>query len=297
MSRSPETGSIPIEYKLKPTNLAQELQLSSQRIQVDDGATEPGINPQVNEKEYPFGCFSAQVHFASRWAAVTGSSFTEALLKKTAIYRTLTGEILRPEDAPPEGVSNILDKVYTSHGIDGLTRTLFDAYTQLPGNNYHPHYRFGAFDYKYNESDHVIKVHFENPQRGESPLAPEKICQRRDDLRSMFTHIHAAHPDVRTVVSASWIRSIKGYQALFPPDIDSPRDLMSPAMFFAGDSVWGQFIDRNGNVNTRVYTQFLESLSTAQNTTDLVNAFPFKVRLVEDPIEKYYKYYNVETSK
>lgn len=295
MGKSVESGAGKHENisNLTPNTLAQILMASSQKLLVDNPTPESTGTPNISEKVYPLGCFSAQVHFAYRWAKVTDTKFSDALLRKTALYRTITGDVLKPEDTPPDVVSEALENIYTAHGIDGLTRTLYTVYAQQSHSNYHPNHRFGAFDYDYNATDAVVKVHFENPRRGENPLSPEKLIQRKEDLKNMFANIQTVHPEARTVVSASWIRSTRSYQELFPPDVYQSTDLMSSDMNFGGDSVWGQFIDRNGNVNLRVYDQFLQSLSNAQNTNDLVNSFPFRVLRIEDPIEKYYDFYDV----
>ncbi|SRR6266568_4989124 len=80
-----------------------------------------------------------------------------------------------------------------------------------------------------------------------------KLDQRRSEFKNMLENIHREHSNARNVVSASWIRSTASYRQLFPQDLDEPTDLMSPDIHFAGDSIWGQFTDRYGNVNERVY--------------------------------------------
>jgi hypothetical protein len=68
---------------------------------------------------------------------------------------------------------------------------------------------------------------------------------------------------------------------------------MSVDMDFGGNSVWGQFLDSNGNVNQRVYDQFFEAVSRADSLDDLLAAFPYKTLKAEDPISKYYDYYGL----
>jgi hypothetical protein len=77
--------------------------------------------------------------------------------------------------------------------------------------------------------------------------------------------------------------------------LDPPVDLMSENMRFADVSLWGQFIDRYGNLNERVYSKFINDVEAAQTTKDLVNAFPYKVLMVKDPIKKYYDFYRLES--
>lgn len=78
-----------------------------------------------------------------------------------------------------------------------------------------------------------------------------------------------------------------------PPNISEQQSLMSVDMSFNGDSLWGQFIDRNGNTNTRVYDQFMSAIKEADTLDDLLKAFPFKVLQANDPIATYYEYYGL----
>lgn len=282
---------------LSPGDFTQSLQRASR--DVSQGVlpsvydSKRGLT-QVNDKEYPPGLFNAQVRFAQKWAEISGGSFADALIRKTALYRTITGEQLEGEMPIPSPLAESLNNIFTKTGTDGVTNVLYRLYEQQPRSNYHLDYDFGAFDYDYYPERRTVKVHFGNPTRGESPLAPDHLEERRSDFKKLLAEVHSAHPEATRLDSASWIRSTTSYQSLFPVDLDPAEDQMVLDMNFAGDSVWGQFIDRNGNTNERVYHQFVQALDTAQTTDDLLGAFPFRVLRVSDPIEKYYRFYGVE---
>jgi hypothetical protein len=247
----------------------------------------------VGQKEYPLSCFGAQVCFAAKWSEVTGEDFAETLVKKTSIYRAVTGELVEQREAIPKQWAETLNYAHKVTDATEMTHLLYDEYSLQPWSDYKPHHRFGAFDYAYNAEAARVKVHFENPVRGENPLASEELPVRAAEFRQLLLDVRTKHPEATTVVSASWIRESSHYRELFPPDLDAPENLMDPDMFFAGDSLWGQFIDRNGNGNQRVYSQFLQRLKTAKTQEDMLAAFPFKVLRVQDPIEKYYRFYHI----
>jgi len=250
---------------------------------------------EISDIAYPYEYFDAQVQFAKRWSVVADDSFSAMLLRKTSLYRTISGQI-----PGPEGVSK--NWTTLTNGVDDndpsmIASRLYDAFLRQPRSRYTAPDHDGAFGYDYYPNDHLVKIHFTNPRRGESPFSADNMPQRQNEFKHLLEHIQDVHPDADKVVSASWIRSTKSYQSLFPPDLNTPKSLMSTDMFLGGDSVWGQFMDRNGNINQRVYDQFITAIQDAKSPEDLIAAFPYKVLRVEDSIEKYYRYYNVEPER
>lgn len=245
---------------------------------------------EVSDIGYPPEWFDAQVRFAKKWASLTGENFADTLLRKTATFRIITND-MPPVDETPSAWAATFESDAGAVDTDKTTAVLYQTYLNQEHSNYQPPaHRFGPFDYDYYADRRTVKMHFENPVRGESPL--ENSDQLRTDFAHMLEDIKHDHPEAKNFVSCSWIQSTKRYSDLMPSSIQA-EDQTSTDMFFGGDSVWGQFVDKSGNVNQRVYDKFLNSLETAETTEQLVDAIPYKVLRREGPIGEWYKMYDI----
>lgn len=225
----------------------------------------------LNPKKYPLGWFDVQLLYADKLAAITDTSAEESR-RKMPISQILPAEVITAEAS---------------------TQELYGHFADQEDSDYAPSHRFGAFDYGYNPDSNLIKVHFENPQRGISPLAADKLPGRRAEFRDMLQAARSEYPEAEFCMSATWLRATEGYRELFPPTIAEDTDLMHPDMSFGLNYVWGQFIDRNGNTNERAASQFLEGVLAAETPADMIDAFPLRAKMVHDPIQLYYDYYDV----
>jgi len=221
---------------------------------------------EVNTKHYPQGWFDVQLLYADRWSEVTGEPIAVARERRTGLTRVL-GQIAN---------------LATATGDE-----LYSQYLELPHTDYIPSHLFGAFGYEYLTD--TVKLHFENPLRGTNPLSAEAFPSRRNELRNLFSSVQENHPDAKWVDSCSWMRSLRSYRALFPPDLDPPENCMKPDMIYGKSYVWGQLIDRYGQTNERIAQAFSDNLAQAQTPEALVAAFPLPALRVHDPIEKYYQ--------
>lgn len=251
------------------------------------GAVEP------NPYGHPIGYFDVQVQFAEKWSEITGEDVTKTLLEKTALYRRIWQQ-KAPLDRVPKNWTGLFDGLGKDAKNEDVTNLLYGAYTAQPHSAYTPPEHTGAFGFDYLADKHSVKIHFTNPERGESPFSGENMQKRRQEFKQMLEVVLVDHPDAETLVSTSWIRSTSSYRSMSPPDIAEQQSLMAAGMAFGGDSLWGQFIDKNGNTNQRVYVQFVDAIGRAQTVDDLLAAFPYKVLKAEDPISTYYEYYGVD---
>lgn len=236
---------------------------------------------EVNSYTYPRGYFDAQVVFAQKWCELTGEDIAWVLATKTTVARQITGD----QDLLGNLVSGSRDH-------KSLTDQLYSAYTKRPESMY-VDLGGSSFGYDYHPDTKIVKIHFSNPRRGERPLSEENMIKRREEFRVLLQEVRSKYPEAALLMSATWLRSTASYRSLSPPDIDPERDLMSPEMKLTGNSVWGQFVDASGNLNRRVYDQFVASVRNAQDLDELMSAFPYRTVMAVDPIEKYYKYYGL----
>lgn len=246
----------------------------------------------INPLEFPREYFDAQVHFAFKWSELTAEDLAETLRTKTALFRRMTGTA-NSDDEADKMWHTYLSKINPSATPDEVTSLLFDEYGNNPANTYEAKGHQGALGYDYLPDTRTVKIHFTNPRRGEKPLSDENMDKRREEFRALLENVRTEHPEAALLMSATWLRSTRHYRELSPPDIAPAKNLMSHNMKFGGNSVWGQFIDSSGNVNQRVYDQFIERLATVKTLGELIDAFPYKTMQAVDPIDKYFEFYGL----
>ena len=158
---------------------------------------------------------------------------------------------------------------------------------------------FGCFSYAI-PRDHLrdpsqadrVRLHFRNAEASDrSPLAPERVEQRRAELRALLEHLRTnAGPDVE-VVGASWLYNLEAYRRLFPPEyVGTARPI--PAAF-RSMALWGQFVDRRGKLRASAVAAFLSALSRAASRDDLGGCFPFQALSVRAPARHFHDFYAV----
>lgn len=261
-------------------------------------------NLKINELNYPLEYFEAQIRFATKWAAVTKSSKVEALSKNTALARRFD------DNAVFVGITGqIIDE-------SELINLLYENYKTQPSAKYVPKLyprdatHYGVYGYKYfpeNKSEgnlNTIKMHVYPSARGElSNLSSSGHESRVEDLRQMTSYIHDNLPDAQIVVGGSWPYNVPGYRDPFPPEfinnlkrmvppgIDMPETI--PKMSFTGDSLWGQFITRNGNIKEQVFLPFITDVERSTNVIELLDAFPYKPLHSATPISHFYEHFKI----
>ncbi len=246
----------------------------------------------VNPLEFPVEYFDAQVHFAYKWSDISGEDLASVLETKTVLYRRFTGSAAATEEGNSDW-DTLLADIDPSMGPDEITKVVYGAFAERPDSLHQPGKHQTALGYDYFEDRDTVKIHFTNPRRGEKPLSDENMPKRRNEFRALLENVREEHPEAAMLMSATWLRSTSHYRDLSPPDIAPQKDLMSPDMKFTGNSIWGQFLDASGNVNQRIYEQFMNSVEAAETVEDLVDAFPYRTQMALDPIDMYYEYYGM----
>lgn len=254
---------------------------------------ELSISP--NDPQYPQGYFDVQVEFAKRWSEIAGEDIAETLLHKTALYRAITAE--KPtEDTSPLVWAAFLNGRSPAE-VANISERLYDVYAQQPHSRYvPPQNRFGMFGYEIYQDRNAVKLHIDNPRRGISPLAPEHLRERHTEFKAMLEEIQHTHSEITTFLTGSWVYSTEKFRNLLPPNVET-KDLMSLDMFFGGNSLWGQFINKDGELNERLAHEFLKGIRKADSLQDLIDAFPRRTIFTQGAIERYYEHYGVEMER
>jgi hypothetical protein len=227
---------------------------------------------------YSRAFFELQWRFAERVAAVSGMPLEQALLDYTNFYiRFGLGREFDPKDA-----------VWQMY-IDGLRNALEPAewtwrfyLTCEPVPPPSLLATFGCFSFS-DAGDDSIRLHFANAESIDcSPLSHERVGARRAELRALFDHVRQTRPAMRRVLGTSWLYNLPAYRRLFPAAyVETARELASR---FQNMPLWGQFLDRHGNVRADMQTWFLERIARQSGMADLEQCFPFRALAVDAPM-------------
>nr|WP_241019077.1 hypothetical protein [Paraburkholderia sp. Tr-20389] len=153
---------------------------------------------------------------------------------------------------------------------------------------------FGCFSFS-NAGNDAIRLHFANTESHDcSPLSSERIGARRAELRALFDHVERIRQTrraIQRVLGTSWLYNLPAYRRLFPSGyIDTARELSSR---FQSMSLWGQFLDRHGNVRPDMRALFLERLARQTGVHEIAQCFPLRALAVDAPIALFEGFYDV----
>jgi hypothetical protein len=150
---------------------------------------------------------------------------------------------------------------------------------------------FGCFSYARLSGDR-IRLHFHNAESdGHSPLGIERRGQRLADLAALFAHVKRTLGQPPRVVGASWLYNLDAYRRLFPVSYLATARVMD--LRFQHMPLWGQFLDRFGEIKESMARRFLERLESQSSLDCLEQCFPFQVFSVEAPVREFYDFYGI----
>ena len=232
--------------------------------------------------------FDLQFQLAETVSVLSGQPLARALLQYTNLYiRFALGRDFDP--AHPgwqEYVAGLRD---TRDGREWTYR----FYLSRPHALAVPEVvaQFGCFAYA-TLADDRIRLHFENAETADtSPLGLERRAQRLAELTALFDHVKRTTRQPPRVVGASWLYNLEAYRRLFP------RSYLATAHpirnRFQRMPLWGQFLNRCGEVKEQIAREFLERLARQSSLENLDQCFPLQVLGLEAPASAFYKFYGV----
>ena len=150
---------------------------------------------------------------------------------------------------------------------------------------------FGCFSYGV-WAEGQIRLHFHNDDPpGFGPLSKARMPNRLHELRQLFAHVQTHVKNPTSVVGGSWLYNLNAYRRLFPPAFLATASVGDDDWQFL--ALWGQFVDRNGDVKHEMSEPFLKCLD-AQTTLDGVKrCFLYQVLRLECPVEPFYELYQI----
>jgi hypothetical protein len=149
----------------------------------------------------------------------------------------------------------------------------------------------GCFSYALRDGG-FVRLHFQNADGDDgSPLGTARIGRRRAELAALFAHLkHRVSPET-PIVGASWLCNLRAYRRLFPDAyVSSARPLEGA---FQSMPLWGQFVDRRGEVRPPMAAAFREALSETSNLGDVGRCFPLQALAVRAPARVFYEFFEV----
>jgi len=150
---------------------------------------------------------------------------------------------------------------------------------------------FGCFSYARLSSDR-IRLHFQDAERdGLSPLGTERRDRRLAELAALFANVKQTVEKPIQVVGASWLYNVAAYRRLFPEAYLATARVIQHR--FRHMPLWGQFVNRHGDVRKHMARQFRERLGRQSRLEHLDDCFPFQVLLLEAPVFDFYDFYDV----
>jgi len=236
--------------------------------------------------EYPYEFFELNYRYARRAAQVSGCALEDALLKYTHLY--LAFGLGRSFDPTEPAWVEFLEGLKTETDPKAWIYATYRHSLALRLRP--PEMTFGCFSYAAWEGGR-IRLHFHNPQPGESPLSRLAIPERMQELRQMFTYIQEHVPEAQTVVGGSWLYNLEAYCRLFPAQfIQSARTVEPDPQFIAQ---WGQFLDHHGAVKPNLARKFLDCLEQQQDLEGVLRCFPYPFIRVEASITFFFPFYGI----
>jgi hypothetical protein len=150
---------------------------------------------------------------------------------------------------------------------------------------------FGCFSYSPSTGGR-IRLHFLNAETdGHSPLAIDRLEQRLADLTALFEHVKRSQPQALQVVGASWLYNLEAYRRLFPGSYLATAHVIGRR--FQHMPLWGQFLDRHGEIKEGMRRQLLERLERLSSVDRLDQCFPLQVLAAEAPVTAFYEFYRI----
>jgi hypothetical protein len=150
---------------------------------------------------------------------------------------------------------------------------------------------FGCFSYSYEPQTRTVRLHFaDRDASAVGPLSAERQGVRHAELTALFAAVRRNIPTAEAVRGRSWLYNLDAYRRLFPPAY--LRTALPVAPEFQFMSLWGQFLDRHGDVRPEPRAAFLQRIAAATTLEALSCSFPLPVRAPCCPIGYFYAFYD-----
>lgn len=238
---------------------------------------------------YAKAFFDLQLQFAQKVAALSGMPVAHALLEYTNLY--IRFGLGRDFDPAQPTWREYVARLQTADDPGEWTYRFYLTRSEevIPPGVVASR---GCFSYA-RPGDDRIRLHFLNAETdAHSPLGSDRVEQRLADLSALFEHVRRTQGPSLRVLGVSWLYNLEVYRRLFPPSYTASARV-AEAPRFRNMPLWGQFLDRHGQVKASPARQFLERLERQSSLDGLSQCFPFPALTVEAPAEEFYDFYGI----
>jgi hypothetical protein len=232
--------------------------------------------------------FDLQLQFANTVAGLSGMSLDRALLEYTNLYvRFGLGRDFDP--ALPAWREYVAGLQTADDTGDWTYRFYLTRPAAAPPGIVATR---GCFSYA-RLGDDRIRLHFLNVEPdGHAPLSRDRMGQRLRDLSALFQSVKRTQRSALRVLGVSWLYNLEAYRRLFPPSYIASARVAEPPRF-RNMPLWGQFLDRHGQVRASPARQFLERLERQPSLDGLGRCFPLQALGVEAPAQEFCDFYGI----
>jgi hypothetical protein len=242
------------------------------------------VGPLMYAKQF----FDLQLEFAERVSALSALPFARAVLDYTNFYiRFGFGRDFDPAHAGwQEYLGGLL-------GAADRSAWTYRFYATRSSPVVPPGFvaMFGCFSYARLSNDR-IRLHFHDADRdGRSPLGSDRRDRRVAELAALFADVKHLANDTLRVVGASWLYNIPAYRYLFPESYLATAHPIHGR--FRHMPLWGQFMNRGGEVRENMAREFRERLRRHSGLEGLDQCFPLQVLSLEASVRDFYRFYRL----
>jgi hypothetical protein len=238
---------------------------------------------------YAKAFFDLQLRFAHKVVGLSGMSLDQALLEYTNLY--IRFGLGRDFDPAQPAWREYVAGLQTADDGGEWTYRFYLARPEVaapPGILA----TCGCFSYA-RLGDDRIRLHFLNVETDEhSPLGRDRVGQRLADLSALFESVKRTQRSPLRVLGVSWLYNLDAYRRLFPPSYTASARAAEPPRF-RHMPLWGQFLDRHGQVKASAARHLLERFERQHGLDGLSRCFPLLVLSAEAPVEAFYDFYGI----
>lgn len=237
---------------------------------------------------FPKEFIQLQFIFADRVAIILGQPFNKTLFEYTSIPIRV-GVPFSDLQEENENWKSFIKNIKTKDDYEKAYEIHYERMKNAPPMRM----QFGCFSYDYLPDEKLVKLHFANNDKSNPDvLSDENQSKRLEELKSTFKDIQLKHPEALKILSSSWLYNIEKFKRLFPKEFFENTSIKWD---FRSLGLWGQFIDKHGNVKEEAMSNFLSKVNKSITLEDLKSSFALKdIKCCARIVYFYKKYKSVQ---
>lgn len=232
-----------------------------------------------------------QVTFAKRVAAVSDVPLEHALFQYTSLpirFGVPFGDLV---EGRPEWQA-FLAELRQSDDLSGTVEVFHERAQRSLLGLFPTRPQFGCFSFHYIPRKGIVRPHFaQHDTSAAGPLDVTRAPARRVELTAMLQQIRIEHPDARFILGKSWLYNLEAYRRLFPPTFI--ETLQPRPHEYHSLGLWGQFLNRRGQVKPDLAARFLERVAAAADLDALAASFQFSILRAACDVGVFYRHFGI----